>query len=289
MIIGLSGKKQSGKDTVAMIIEFITDQYKLHGQILQTFDKFKAYWATQVLLAKDGYQAHWQKKQFAGKLKEIVALLLGCPIEQLEDNSFKEKELGEEWRVWYWTYYKMSNNNSPEGKISAVFYNEEQAKLASSVGYSILKVFPEAVLKSKLLTPRLLLQLLGTDCGRIIIHPNIWVNATMADYKPTNDCQQHSDGLFYTDEHGENEVIPIYPNWIITDVRFPNEVKAVEDKGGIVVRIDRYDLIYTTADNHPSETSLDNHTFDIVITNSGSLDDLVGAVKNVLITTKIIQ
>lgn len=275
MIIGLSGKKQSGKDTVAMIIEFITDQYKLHGQILQTFDKFKAYWATQVLLAKDGYQAHWQKKQFADKLKEIVALLLGCPIEQLEDNSFKEKELGEEWRVWYWTYYKMSNNNNPEGKISAVFYNEEQAKLASSVGYSILKVFPEAILKSKLLTPRLLLQLLGTDCGRIIIHPNIWVNATIADYKAISIGK-------------EGDIID-YPDWIITDVRFPNEIKAIEDKGGIVVRIDRYDLIYTTADNHPSETALDNHAFDIVITNSGSLDDLVEAVKNVLITIKIIQ
>jgi hypothetical protein len=33
------------------------------------------------------------------------------------------------------------------------------------------------------LTPRRMLQLLGTDCGRNIIHPNIWVNATMVDYK----------------------------------------------------------------------------------------------------------
>ena len=32
------------------------------------------------------------------------------------------------------------------------------------------------------LTPRKLLQLLGTDCGRDIIHPNIWVNALFADY-----------------------------------------------------------------------------------------------------------
>ena len=32
------------------------------------------------------------------------------------------------------------------------------------------------------LTPRLILQLLGTDCGRDIIHPNIWVNSTMMAY-----------------------------------------------------------------------------------------------------------
>ena len=32
-------------------------------------------------------------------------------------------------------------------------------------------------------TPRLLLQLLGTDAGRNIVHPNIWVNALMSDYR----------------------------------------------------------------------------------------------------------
>jgi hypothetical protein len=28
------------------------------------------------------------------------------------------------------------------------------------------------------------MQLIGTDCGRDIIHPNIWLNATMEKYVP---------------------------------------------------------------------------------------------------------
>ena len=35
-------------------------------------------------------------------------------------------------------------------------------------------------------------------------------------------------------------ILPIpVPNWIITDVRFPNEAKAIKDKGGILIRVNR--------------------------------------------------
>ena len=35
------------------------------------------------------------------------------------------------------------------------------------------------------------------------------------------------------------EMIPQFPNWVITDVRFPNEVQAIKDRDGIVIRIKR--------------------------------------------------
>ena len=136
------------------------------------------------------------------------------------------------------------------------------------------------------LTPRKLLQLLGTEAGRQIIHPNIWVNALFADYKVTNDCSQHSDGLWYTSEHGEeeSEVTPVYPNWIITDVRFPNEAKAIKDRGGILIRINRPQLIERDFE-HLSETALDDYNgFDYVIeNNSSSIGDLVEQVKQLKI------
>jgi len=117
------------------------------------------------------------------------------------------------------------------------------------------------------LTPRKILQLLGTEYGRKIIHPNIWVNSLFSDYK-------------------ENS------NWIITDVRFPNEVEGIKNRGGKVFRIERSialrshyrsedDLLVngTVEDihkyNHTSETSLDGYKhFDDVLTNSGSLEKL---------------
>ena len=88
-----------------------------------------------------------------------------------------------------------------------------------------------------------------------------------------------------------------YPNWIITDLRFPNEAKAVEKRGGITIRVNRP---YTTTGGngipatfsqtqfHPSETALDNHKFDYVIDNDDSLSDLVDKVREILIKEKVI-
>tara|TARA_R110002072_G_scaffold39942_7_gene113927 strand:- start:6370 stop:7080 length:711 start_codon:yes stop_codon:yes gene_type:complete len=145
------------------------------------------------------------------------------------------------------------------------------------------------------LTPRKLLQLLGTEAGRHVIHPNIWVNALFADYKVTNNCSQHSDGLWYTSEHGEaeSEVTPVYPNWIVTDVRFPNEAKAIKEKGGILIRINRPQYLdnglVIRKDEHPSETALDDYDeFDYVIENDGTVQDLIDKVKSLNIVKRIL-
>ena len=129
------------------------------------------------------------------------------------------------------------------------------------------------------LTPRKLLQLLGTECGRQIIHPNIWVNALFADYKPKNAPYNTMADLLEDRHHG----LLNNPNWIITDVRFPNEAQAIKDRGGIVIRVNRLDVDKFT-DNfpqtlHPSETALDGYEFDHVIDNNGSIKELVEKVK----------
>jgi hypothetical protein len=133
------------------------------------------------------------------------------------------------------------------------------------------------------MTPRLLLQLLGTECGRNIIHPNIWINALFSEYVKKENIKINSS----VDE------IPVkfnYPKWIITDCRFPNELQAVKDRGGITIRVNRKwkrDPIINT-NNHPSETALDNAEFDYVIDNSGGFESLIKEVKKILIKEKII-
>jgi hypothetical protein len=88
-----------------------------------------------------------------------------------------------------------------------------------------------------------------------------------------------------------------HPNWIITDMRFPNELEAVVKRNGITIRVVRPHG-YTDPNTgvykemplsyHLSETSLDDAEFDYTILNDGSLEDLVKKVREILITEKII-
>jgi hypothetical protein len=203
MVIGVSGKIGSGKDTVGKIIQNLTND-------------------------------HWEIKKYADKLKVITCLLLGCTRERLEDREFKEKELGEEW--WYYT------TGIDSSGIPSQMYTLDNFPFHPS----------KAILVK--LTPRKILQLLGTECGREILHPNIWINSLFADYK----------GL---------------PNWIITDMRFPNELSAVKDRKGITIRVNRGE---GNTGDHPSETALDNAEFDYVIDNEGTMEELVEKVENIL-------
>jgi len=71
---------------------------------------------------------------------------------------------------------------------------------------------------------------------------------------------------------------------IITDVRYPNELYAVKNVGGIIVLIERPDLPSITNMNHSSETALSdiprtNEYFDCRIKNSGGLEHLRAAAK----------
>jgi len=91
---------------------------------------------------------------------------------------------------------------------------------------------------------REILQKLGTECVRDNIHPNFWVTRTMV----------HINML---------EV----PYVIIPDVRFPNEYDAVKNAGGVMIRVQGNPG--EPADNHISETALDDHEFDAYIYNTG--------------------
>lgn len=136
------------------------------------------------------------------------------------------------------------------------------------------------------ITYRTLLQKLGTDLLRNQLHSEVWVNALFSKYRDNVDF---------------NKNLPPNKNWIISDVRFPNEAKAVKNKGGIIIRINR-DLVIGGDDygftkvsvnqaekdgiikpQHISETALDNYDFDWIIDNNGSIEDLIVKTKEMLI------
>jgi hypothetical protein len=107
------------------------------------------------------------------------------------------------------------------------------------------------------------LQKIGTEAMRDKLHYNTWVNALMVDYKKTKNSEEEY----------------VMPNWIITDVRFPNEYDTIKNQNGIIIRVNRDSTI---TNNHVSETALDNHEFDYVINNNGSISDLYNNVTNFL-------
>ena len=220
MVIGISGRLGSGKDTVGKIIQYLTAE-DVGADCLKRI---------RAGLSIDGYHnSSFENKKFAGKLKLIGSILSGVPVENFEDQEFKKLPMSLDWEMTY----------------------------------------------------REFLQKLGTEAMRDGLHKNVWVNALFADYK------------WYTKEWDElgNETLGAYPNWLVTDMRFPNELDAVILREGITIRVNRPVHALSEENNavqlHPSETALDNSEFHYIIDNDGSFEDLMKKVEEILKIEKI--
>jgi hypothetical protein len=128
------------------------------------------------------------------------------------------------------------------------------------------------------LTPRLVLQKWGTEVARKSWHDDIWIASL------------------------ENKLNKAQNDIVITDVRFPNEIKAVRDAGGVVIRVVRgpepywYEsavaanqqvqsaVAYMLAQNvHPSEWAWIGTEFDAVLDNNQEgLDNLYAQIKHLV-------
>lgn len=212
---------------------------------------------TKVTTFSKGLSWSWgsdfEIKKFAGKLKTIASILTSIPVEKFEDQEFKKVVLGEEWGT---VRHNPLNNIEPFAKFK---FNE-------------------------LMSVRELLQKLGTEAMRDGLHTNVWVNALFADYKamPNKTMDESFMEQFVT---GSSAISYTYPNWIITDMRFENELEAVVNKGGITIKVIRPGTLEGT---HPSEVALDGFIMHYEIINDGTLEDLVEKVREILIKEKLI-
>lgn len=123
-------------------------------------------------------------------------------------------------------------------------------------------------------SPRLALQLMGTEAGRDVFHPDIWVISLLNRAK------------------GKNVVV--------TDVRFKNEIEYIQKNDGIVVRVKRGDdpvwfndlsnikddtlrsLYMEDRNVHRSEWDWVGCDFDYEITNDGTVHQLRQKVEDLL-------
>ena len=247
-LIGISGKAGAGKDLVGRIIQGLTTPDKVH----------RDYYLSRLADTPEGGNYHpynnpFEIRKFAELPKNMVCTLIGCTREQLEDREFKETPLGEEWWKYEcsWTF----SNGGGSKNNETLPYPEYKDDYGNG---HIEQVRDGVVFMAKLIrtTPRILLQQLGTECGRDTLHPNIWVNALFSTYNSNNS------------------------NWIITDLRFPNELAAIKSRGGISIKVERE--TGTTQLPHSSEVALDNATFDYTINNNGTIAELVEKVREIL-------
>lgn len=275
MLIGVSGKIGSGKDTIGKIIQYLVWKSRVEkGELPLSVYSFSDF-ARETSFGKN--QSGFEIKKYADKLKDFVCMLIGCTREQLEDQDFKNKELPEEWDV-YVTMSKHSNlelqvNNYP----STFLIKEEAEKVAKEFGLRV-------VLKK--MTYREFFQKLGTEAMRNRLHENVWVNALFADYK------ELEFPLYNEGKTVRQKFTPHGSNWIITDVRFDNELEAVKKRGGISIRVNRpwvdKNKEHQVITEHLSETTLDNAEFDYTIENNSTIEDLIHTVSLILKKEKII-
>lgn len=106
-------------------------------------------------------------------------------------------------------------------------------------------------------TPRWAMMALGTEWGRDLIHPNLWINA-------------------WKNTLPDNHVV-------CDDLRFPNEYQILKDKKGFVVDIARPN--FSKDLSHESESHI--LPYDYQIHNDGSPEQLFENIEDVLFDIKI--
>lgn len=114
----------------------------------------------------------------------------------------------------------------------------------------------EVIVKQWNMTPRKMLQILGTECFRDHFSANFWI--VRADIELQRE---------------------IYKNTItvISDVRFENEARFIRERGGLIVHVFREDEDITlkqALDKHRSEQTLLIHNADWVIRSPTGIDIL---------------
>ena len=112
------------------------------------------------------------------------------------------------------------------------------------------------------LSPRQIMQTLGTEGGRDLFRQDIWVKRGEIEWANFCANNQYRSGL------------------IFTDVRFENEAEMIRLNGGHIIHIERENV--TKVNEHISEQGITFNLKDIVIHNDKTKEDLFKRVDDIM-------
>lgn len=248
-IVAFSGKKQAGKSTAGNFLFGLEMWSILHPETREPliskfridekgrliipvdfgpekggiqegiFDPVSREPAVQIFLSELVWP-HVKMYSFADVLKEISMALFGLTDKQCYGSN-EDKN----------TYTKLKWANMPTLNWDTAHKRKLAYNQVKALGFSLSETWSP----DDYMTAREVMQYFGTEICRKM-YGNTWSHSTV------NRIQAEDPGIA-----------------IITDCRFPNEVQAIKDAGGVVIRLTR--SVYSQ-DEHESEKALDKEVYD---------------------------
>ena len=231
MILGISGKKQAGKNTMANV---------MHGEILKSLGSIEDFSINEV--------------------GQLVIKTSVCGDEEfgILDVTRRDKSFFEYAHYNIWPYIKLYSFADGLKGLCMEFFgiSSDQAYGTDDDKNTYTKIMwedtPTWEISSRnknrgSMTARELLQYFGTDIMRKMYY-NVWVDHAI------NTIQREQSKLA-----------------VVADVRFPNEVEAIKSAGGKVVRLTRqYQNDGHSSECALDEENYDWKNFDYVLDNSSN-------------------
>ncbi|QYC51611.1 putative deoxynucleoside-5'-monophosphate kinase [Erwinia phage KEY] len=213
--IGLCGDAGAGKDTVANMMQ-------------------------------EYFEGSATKYSFAEPVYRLAAAILGTTVPDLENRS--TKEVTQSWQITqrclvnardYFNSINLDHyKDFPEAWHEFVIHLENYMQPYSSLYEKEDTIFTLSI------SPRKMLELVGTELGREILQQDVWIDRIVRDV-------------------ALNKVRVA----IISDVRFENEAKFIHDKEGELIKIAATKNPYKINSNHLSNKGIDQEYLTGVIVN----------------------
>jgi len=233
-LIAIAGRKGHGKDTAgaALVAKGYTN--------VKFADALKGMF--RVLLAEEGLdKATIQEMVDGGQKEEPIKYLEGRFLEKLDVEKTAQKMVAFLMEYQGAKYPTKKNLDEPQDTLQG-----------RSAAYAI-EVLADFIIKwrdNADVTPRLIMQELGTEYGRVSLGDKIWTTATRGRIKS------------------------IAGPVVVTDMRFVNERDEMAGMGALLLRVKRPMLTNGQRSDHPSETAIDDLVVDHELLNDGGIEKL---------------
>jgi hypothetical protein len=254
-IVGISGKTESGKDTIA---DRFVDE---HNYVKISLSEPIKLLMSKVFCFSDDQLQGSQKRKNAPDRKYGL-----CEIRSSSVSFGPDCDLKSVRRVCDDAWGKAAENLLVYGPVwlAGVLECSKTQTTFKEGMQSLCNWFAILGHKFPTMSPRIVAQSLGTEWGRNSIHKDIWIDYLLNNrVKTLQETNPNTIGV------------------IIPDVRFDNELTIIKEVKGKLIRVLR-----TSTDtkarkvgiqNHTSETDQEqfsNELFDVLINNKGTLKDL---------------